>query len=351
MIEKTIGGNREADILKAAIYSYINTGEPIASQKLVKASKLNVSSATVRNILVKLEEQGYLIQPHISAGRVPTDKGYRFYVNFLIETELLADEERNFIDDAYSSTNYDIESIIKETTKMLSFITSYVGFAELPRFHDSGTFKHLELIALQGRRIMIIIIMRSGDMKKKVVCFSDKVSSADLERICAFLNENLEGLDFTHIRSDFKEIFKDKSFHLDKIIYDCVLSILDVILSFEEEKKVFIDGYEYLMQYPEFSDINKAQAVFKALNAGYLSKILNMPIDSNKCIKVLIGRETADSDIEDCSLLTIRYSLFGSPMGSLGIIGPRRMAYSRVMSNLNYTACKLSDIMTKLLLE
>ncbi|MBU0477408.1 heat-inducible transcriptional repressor HrcA [bacterium] len=351
MIKKTVGVNREADILKAAIHSYIDTAEPIASQKLVKTYKLNISSATVRNVLVKLEEQGYLIQPHTSAGRVPTDKGYRFYVKFLIETELLTSEERNFIDDAYSSINYDIESIIKETTKMLSFITNYMGFAELPRFHDSGTFKHLELIALQGHRIMIIIIMNSGDMKKKVVCFRDEVSGADLQRICAFLNENLEGLDFTHIRSDFKEIFKEKSFHLDKIIYNCVLSILDVILSFEEEKKVFIDGYEYLMQYPEFRDINKAQAVFKALNARYLSKILNMPIDSKECIKVLIGRETADSDIENCSLLTVRYSLFRSPMGSLGIIGPRRMAYSKVISKLNYTACKLSDIMKKLLLE
>ena len=351
MIKEIVGGNREADILKAAIYSYINTAEPIASQKLVKTYKLNISSATVRNILVKLEKQGYLTQPHTSAGRIPTDKGYRFYVNFLIETELLTGKERNFIDDAYSSINYDIESIIKETTKMLSFITNYMGFAELPRFHDSGTFKHLELIALQGRRIMIIIIMRSGDMKKKVVCFSDKVSSADLARICSFLNENLEGLDFAHIRSDFREIFKEKHFYLNETVYNCVLSILDVILSFEEEKNVFIDGYEYLMQYPEFSDINKAQAMFRALNTGYLSKILNMPIDSNKGIKVLIGRETADSDIEDCSLLTIRYSLFGSPMGSLGIIGPRRMAYSRVMSKLNYTACKLSDIVTKLLLE
>ncbi len=350
MIEKTVVGNREANILKAAIYSYINTGEPIASQKLVKAYKLNVSSATVRNILVKLEEQGYLIQPHTSAGRVPTDKGYRFYVNYLIKTELLADEERNFIDDAYSSISYDIESIIKETTKMLSFITNYMGFAELPRFHDSGTFKHLELIALQGHRIMIIIIMRSGDMKKKVVCFRDEVSITDLQRICAFLNENLEGLDFIHIRSDFREIFKEKYSHLDETAYNCVMDILDVILSFEEEKTVFIDGYEYLMQYPEFSDINKAQAMFRALNTRYLSKILNMPIDSNG-IKVLIGRETADSDIENCSLLTIRYGLFGSPMGSLGIIGPRRMAYSRVISKLNYTACKLSDIMKKLLLE
>jgi len=350
MIEKTIGGNREADILKAAIYSYINTGEPIASQKLVKAYKLNVSSATVRNILVKLEEQGYLIQPHTSAGRIPTDKGYRFYVNYLIKTELLTDEEKNFIDDAYSSLNYDIESIIKETIKLLSFTTSYMGFAELPRFHDSGTFKHLELIALQGHRIMIIIIMQSGDMKKKVVCFRDEVSGPDLQRICAFLNENLEGLDFIHIRSDFREIFKEKYSHLDEIVYDCVMEILDVILSFEEEKTVFIDGYEYLMQYPEFSDINKAQAMFRALNTRYLSKILNMPIDSNG-IKVLIGRETADSDIEDCSLLTIRYSLFGSPMGSLGVIGPRRMAYSRVISKLNYTASKLSDIMTDLLLE
>ncbi|NQU80056.1 MAG: heat-inducible transcription repressor HrcA, partial [Bacteroidetes bacterium] len=210
MIGKAVDGNREANILRAAIYSYINTGEPIASQKLVKTYKLNISSATVRNILVKLEEQGYLIQPHTSAGRVPTDKGYRFYVNFLIKTELLTDEEKNFIDDAYSSLNYDIESIIKETIKLLSFTTSYMGFAELPRFHDSGTFKHLELIALQGHRIMIIIIMRSGDMKKKVVCFRDEVSGADLQRICAFLNENLEGLDFIHIRLDFREIFKEK---------------------------------------------------------------------------------------------------------------------------------------------
>ncbi|MCK4401810.1 heat-inducible transcription repressor HrcA [bacterium] len=351
MIKKTVGGNREVDILKAAIYSYINTAKPIASQKLVKTYKLNISSATVRNILVKLEKQGYLTQPHTSAGRIPTDKGYRFYVNFLLKTELLTNEEKNFIDDAYSSVNYDIESIIEETTKLLSLITSYMGFAELPRFHDSGTFKHLELIVLQGHRIMIIIIMRSGDMKKKVVCFRDEVSSADLQRICAFLNENLEGLDFTHIRSDFREIFKEKYSYLDETVYSCVIVILDVILSFEEEKKVFIDGYEYLMQYPEFSDINKAQAMFRALNTGYLSRILNMPIDSNKGIKVLIGRETADSDIEDCSLLTIRYSLFGSPMGSLGIIGPRRMTYSRVISKLNYTAAKLSDIMTKLLLE
>ena len=351
MIGKTVGNNREGDILKAAIYSYINTAEPIASQKLVKTYKLNMSSATVRNILVKLEKQGYLMQPHTSAGRIPTDKGYRFYVNFLLKTELLTDEEKNFIDDAYSSVNYDIESIIEETTKLLSLITSYMGFAELPRFHDSGTFKHLELIALQGHRIMIIIIMRSGDMKKKVVCFRDEVSGADLQRICSFLNENLEGLDFIHIRSDFREIFKEKYSYLDEMVYSCVIAILDVILSFEEEKRVFIDGYEYLMQYPEFSDIHKAQAMFRALNTGYLSRILNMPIDSSKGIKILIGRETADSDIEDCSLLTIRYSLFGSPMGSLGIIGPRRMSYSRVMSKLNYTACKLSDIMTKLLLE
>ncbi|MCK5594913.1 heat-inducible transcription repressor HrcA [bacterium] len=351
MIKKTVGVNREADILKAAIYSYIDTAEPIASQKLVKTYKLNISSATVRSILVKLEEQGYLMQPHTSAGRIPTDKGYRFYVNFLIKKELLTGEEKDFIDDAYSSINYDIESIIEETTKLLSLTTSYMGFAELPRFHDSGTFKHLELIALQGRRIMIIIIMRSGDMKKKVIYFNNEVSSTDLQRICAFLNENLEGLDFIHIRSDFREIFKEKYSRLDKTVYNCVMNILDVILSFEEEKKVFIDGYEYLMQYPEFSDINKAQAMFRALNTGYLSKILNMPIDSDKGIKVLIGRETADSDIEDCSLLTIRYTLFGSPMGSLGIIGPRRMAYSRVISKLNYTASKLSDIMTKLLLE
>ncbi len=351
MIKKTVVGNREADILRAAIYLYINTAEPIASKKLVSACKLNISSATVRNILVKLEKQGYLIQPHTSAGRIPTDKGYRFYVNFLIETELLTGEEKDLIDDAYANVNYDIESIIEETTKLLSLATSYMGFAELPRFHDSGTFKHLELIALQGHRIMIIIIMRSGNMKKKVVCFSDNVSSVDLGRMCSFLNENLEGLDFAYIRSDFKEIFKEKYSRLDKTTYSCVITILDVILSFEEEKRVFIDGYEYLMQYPEFSDINKAQAVFRALNAKYLSKIINSPIDSNKGIRVIIGRETADSDIEDCSLLTIRYTLFGSPMGSLGIIGPRRMAYPRVMSKLNYTAGKLSDIMTKLLLE
>jgi len=332
---------RKKAILFVAVQEYILTAEPVSSQKLVEKYQLGISSATVRNELAKLESLGYLHQPHTSAGRVPTDIGYRYYVDCISDKPGLTNQEEKSVACLFSAINMEMEELMRETTHILSNLTNYVAVALAPSFKRS-ILKHIDLVSLSPRHILIVLITDKGQVLKRTVNvepFSKDIS--DLERL---LNERLQGLGRSEI-SNLKESIDLPDQELAKLAGLLIDVIIDIMMS-EDKERVFLSGTTSIFRQPEFEDLHKVQALLDTLEHGY--RLMQWLEDSLRTKKVLIriGSENSDQEIRDCSIIASSYQVDGETQGTLGIIGPTRMNYARVISAVEL----ISDNLTRALI-
>ncbi len=332
---------REKQVLYNLITHYIRSADPVGSRVIANRFRMGLSSATIRNTLQDLEELGLVEQPHTSAGRIPTDLGYRVYVDYLLKPDQLTQMEKEAIRDAVLSEGRGIDAILGQTCKVLGEITQELGVTIAPRFEE-GILKRLELIPISDERIMVIVVVRSGLAKTVIIEIETAISESSLREVEAVLNERLTGLSLGEIRRTITARLADVSSggRLVKLLLDSK----DKIWTDIAPDGIRVAGADHLLRQPEFSDMEKISELVRILENGkLLSDFLSDAHDAG--LVIVIGSENKYADIMTCSLVASSYRV-GKISGAIGIIGPTRMPYSKLVSVVEHTAKTITEVLS-----
>jgi heat-inducible transcriptional repressor len=341
---------RSQSILKAIVLSYIRTAYPVGSRSLTKSFDFGLSPASIRNIMADLEEMGYLAQPHPSAGRIPTEKGYRFYVNGVLDE---IDQERIMeglgIEKYQMHKTEDIKQLFQETSKLLSMHSHYAGIVLTPKFANMF-FQHLKFIKLRKFHVLMVFVSMEGLIQTKVIETEKDFSQQELDRFSFFLNDRFKGIALQEIQSALLNQMRE-----DKEQYSRLLQkVLDLVnKAFQEAQgnphgeELFLEGTANILDLPEFANVEKMKALFKAFEEKYIIMKLLDGCFSNDGVQVFIGSENPFLGINNCSLVITNYKRGSQVLGALGIIGPTRMEYSKVIPLVDYTAKWLGQVLAQ----
>ena len=327
---------REESVLSSVIHAYVATAKPVGSQ--VIAEKMDVSSATIRNVLMDLEKKGYLTHPHTSAGRIPMDRGYRFYVDRLMKARHLNLKEKHQIEQEYHNAKEQVEILMRHTAKILSAMTHLAGLAV---FHvpEEISLDHFKIVAIDPRKIMVILVLGQGLVREEMVFLETPVELKEVAKITQLLNTRFAGLTLAQIRESLiKEVETEKRTKLSVI--DTALKLIDGALQFNGDE-VHMEGASYLTEQPEFQNYQMMEQVVRLVEEKQpLAQILGRQW-SKPGLAVEIGREFPQSFLRSFSFVHVPYYYQGQVVGALGVLGPTRMAYDRVAGLVNHMARQL----------
>jgi heat-inducible transcriptional repressor len=310
---------REKSILRSVIFTFIQSATPVGSRYISKKHSLGLSAATVRNVMSDLEELGYINHPHTSAGRIPTDKGYRFYVDSLMDLEELSSKEQSDINTQLGGVTTP-EDLLRETSKLISAISHQLGVVALPRI-STGILEKIELVSISSTRIMVIISIRSGLVKTIMMEVHTEISRTKLEDVARILNERLSGLTVRQIRRTFPARMKDIASEETGLIRLFVDSVDQLFAEGKGHEKVHIGGAKSLLTQPEFFNSEKFRGIIELLeNEDMIIHVLEKQEPKDGSVLVSIGSETKDERMSDLSIVTTNYT-FGEITGALGVIG------------------------------
>lgn len=333
---------REKQILHNLITYYIQSADPVGSRVIANRFRMGLSSATIRNVLADLEELGLVEQPHASAGRVPTDLGYRVYVNCLLKPEGLTEAEKEYIQGAILKEGRGINEILGQTCRVLGEITKQLGVTIAPRFEE-GRFKRLELIPVAEGRIMVVVVVRSGLARSVIVEAETDIDESELRQVEQVLNERLAGLTLGEIRRTLAERLSD--FQGQGRLIQILVDSSDQIWRDKAAGRIQVAGLDRLMIQPEFSSREKVTELVRLLeNGDVLGQFLSEANEEG--LVITIGKENKFVEIMNCSLVTSSYRV-GRISGTIGIIGPTRMPYDRLASVVDYTARAITDVLSE----
>lgn len=330
-------------ILRAVTDDYIGTAEPVGSRTLAKKYHLGVSPATIRNEMADLEEGGYLRQPHTSAGRIPSDKGYRFYVDVLIDPQVVSVDQREVMRREILTKQHALEEMIRQTSRLLAWLTNEISIVVAPSL-SNGTFRHIQFVEIEPTSVLIVLVVDPGFVQNRLVQLGGPVSAEQMQRLTDFCNKRLKGISLSDIGhslvSDLKEVIDDGP------LFEATLELLHRGLSKVGGDRVFVDGSVNLLNQPEFKDVERARVLLEVLeNTDVLMDILNQAAASSG-VHVRIGTENNREEINDCSIVTASYGIGGETIGTIGILGPTRMDYAKVISLVECMADALSELLS-----
>lgn len=331
---------RKQDVLKAVINAYVRTAAPVGSELLAHRTPIAVSAATIRNEMAALEELGYLSQPHTSAGRVPTDRGYRVYVDSMLEEEQLAPGERNRIRWRILSLLEERERVPEEAARTLASATNYASVVAQPRA-DRLVFKHLHLIPLTSTQVMAVIATNAGVFREKMIDLHGPMEPEELDRLSRLVSHRLEGYPLGEITDDLLTKVMDEAARHQRILHQLTLW-LRRNAPVGADRRIYIEGTANILKQPEFQDARAAQPVLSALEREEVIAALLQGAPDRQ-VWITIGSENQFEDLRGCSVVAAAYRAGGQAMGSLGIVGPTRMPYAKVISLVRCLAESLSE--------
>jgi heat-inducible transcriptional repressor len=340
---------RQQLILHAIIDDYVKSAEPVGSRTISKRTDVTFSPATIRNDMADLEELGYLTQPHTSAGRIPSNKGYRFYVDNLMEPDKLSGDDYKNIKMIFAEQFVEFEQLIQQTASVLSELTNYTTIALGPDVFNT-TLKHIQLVPLTKNSAVAIIVTSTGQVENKKMNIPDSVSISEMEKLVNILNHKLVGVPVYQLRGRlYSEIAVELKKHFEQ--YQEALSIVKQAFSSEKEDRIFLGGTTNIFAQPEFRDMDRVRGLFELLEQhdrihGFLAKE-----NTGSGVQVRIGQENFDEALSHCSIITASYSFGGQPVGKLSILGPTRMEYRKVIGLLDYFTQDLSSILNRIYIK
>ena len=330
-------------ILEVIIEDYILTAEPVGSRTISKKSDLNLSPATIRNIMSDLEELGLLSQPYTSAGRMPTERGLRFYVDSIINIHELSDQEQQEIRSKYLSHLIEGPDLFREMSRILSLSSHYLGIVWTPRM-SSVVLRHIEFVKLRRHLVLAILVSTTGLVHNRIVEVEEDFSQSELDHLSDYLNSFLAGLTLHQVREKLLEQMRVAKNAYDRLL-EQALKLGEKAFSSLDDTDVFIEGKTNILNEPEFSNVSRMTDLFRTFEEKTtMVKLLDKFLDP-KGVQIAIGSESQVQEMETCSVVTSTYSCSGEVLGVLGVIGPRRMNYSRVIPLVGYTAKLLTEIL------
>jgi heat-inducible transcriptional repressor len=335
---------RNKRVLQAVIDSYIASGAPIGSTVLVKKYDFGVSSATLRNIMAELEELGYLTHPHTSAGRIPTDLGYRYYIDSLISIEKDADDFGDQLRQAPPLHGDDLHELMEEASRFLASLSQCAGVVVAPS-EPEAKYKHIEFLRLHGSRVLIIFVTATGIVQNKLIDLDESIRQQDLNQFSAYLVDELERWTLTEIRQRLIEKMREEKLVFAQLMDETCKASEEV--NDRENEMVYIGGASKMLENPEFATVDKMRSLFKAFEDKYkLLRLLDRSVAAEG-IRVFIGSENTFFEMQGCSMVVSTYRASQNVVGTLGVIGPTRMQYKQVIQVVDYTSKMLSKLLAE----
>ena len=335
---------RKLKILQAIIRTYLDTGEPVGSRTISKYTDLNLSSATIRNEMSDLEDMGYIIQPHTSAGRIPSDKGYRLYVDTMLDAKT---NEVNNLKEELTQKADKIDDVLKQVAKFLAANTNYASMVSGPRY-QSKRVKFIQITSVDEEHLLAVIVLDNNAVKNQMIRVEESVEEEQIVKLNFVLNTTLNGLDVMDMNLALIQKLKEQVGSHTRVI-DSVLEVIGKTLVEEDDLEVYTSGATNILKYPELADKSKAADLLGAFEEKkMINNWLGLPDKQNTeeshDIQVYIGDETQVESMKDCSMVTATYKIQEGVYGKIGIVGPKRMDYDKVVGTLNSLMSQLDDI-------
>lgn len=330
--------DRKKKVLQAIVEEYVNTAEPVSSSSITNNYELNYSSATIRNEMANLEKSGYLEKTHTSSGRIPSEKGYRYYVDELLKDDNISIEEIKYISQKLETKINEIEEITKIATSTISEITHYTTVAIGPSTQDL-LIEEVKFVLLGPRMLMAIILTNTGMVKETIIKFDEDITEKQVETINYMFNQKLKGQPIEIIDAPLEEYLIKEMKYSVKVIRPIIEQIKKVI---SQERQIYLQGANKAFDLPEFNSLEVAKNFVSILDT---KEVMQDMLDSGfaQDINVYIGDENEQKELKDFSVITFKHNVNGKDLGTIGIIGPKRMDYSKVISVMKYINKKLQD--------
>lgn len=324
--------DRKLKILQAVIRNYLETGEPVGSRTISKYTDLNLSSATIRNEMADLEELGYILQPHTSAGRIPSDKGYRLYVdNMMLEKEKEVEEMKNLLLEKEDK----MEHLLKQVARVLANNTNYATLISAPTVHHNKV-KFIQLSRVDERQLLAVIVVEGNMIRNNILETGEALDDETILKLNMLLNTNLNGLSIDEINLGMITAMKQTAGIHSEIVNEVIDAVADAIRA-DEDLQIYTSGANNIFKYPELSDGQRASEIISTFEEKkQLTELVQGTLtdEKNTGIQVYIGEETPMANMKDCSVVTATYELGSGMKGTIGVIGPKRMDYEKVVDAL-----------------
>ncbi|MEW6061774.1 MAG: heat-inducible transcriptional repressor HrcA [Bacteroidota bacterium] len=331
---------RERTILNNIVHSYIQTAIPVGSRYISKRKEIGLSPATIRNVMSDLEYLGYLAHPHTSAGRIPTDKGYRFYVNELMEIDRLSEKDQNVIQSQLQSS-IETDEVLKIASKILGSISHQLSVVTAPQM-TSGILEKLELIQISSMRLLVVISIRSGLVKTMMLEIKSEIPRSKLEKVSQLLNERLSGLTLKKIRDTFADRLRDVQDEHTGLIRLFIESV-DKLFDEHRTEKIHIGATKSMLSQPEFENTKNFKSIIELMeNEDIIIHVLENT-GQKSGTTVTIGEENKINNLKEFSVVTSTYTV-GDVTGTVGVVGPKRMEYSKMIPLVDYVAKTISEL-------
>lgn len=333
---------RKTKILQAIIRNYLETGEPVGSRTISKYTDLNLSSATIRNEMADLEEMGYIIQPHTSAGRIPSDKGYRFYVDTMME-----EKEKEVVEmkEMLVERQDKMETLLKQVARLLAQNTQYATMISAPQTHRNKV-KFIQLSRVDENQILAVIVVEGNVIKNNILSVDEELNDETLLKLNILLNTHLNGLSMEEINLGMISALKQQAGIHSAIVSEVIDAVAEAIKA-DEDLEIYTSGANNIFKYPELADQAKASELINTFEEKQqLHELVTDTLadEKNTGIQVYIGDETPVQSMKDCSVVTATYELGDGMRGTIGIIGPKRMDYDKVVGTLRTLQSQLDDL-------
>lgn len=339
--------DRKKKVLLAIIRDYISTAEPVGSRTISKKYEIGVSPATIRNEMADLEETGLIEQPHASAGRIPSDLGYRYYVDRLMQKEELTDRERKIIREKIKSASLELDNVLRCTSQLISELTKYTSMILVQSVKDEALIKYIQLVSMSQKLVMIVMVLDTGAVYHRIIEMPETIKQEELNCISSILNSKLAKLNLEHIRSTvIKEVYTEISKY--KLFLDFILEAFRQDKSSSNETyKVYMGGIYNILSQPEFHDINRVKKILELIEREeLLLEVLRL--DDSEGLSIRIGIENPQEHMKECSIITATYYIGNKAIGSIGVLGPTRMEYAKVVAVVEYLSEVLNMAFSKL---
>ena len=336
---------RKKKILKAVIRNYLETGEPVGSRTISKYTDLNLSSATIRNEMADLEEMGYILQPHTSAGRIPSDQGYRFYVDTMMEEK---DREMVELKEMLLERQDKMETLLKQVAKVVAQNTQYAAMISAPSTHRNKV-KFIQLSRLNPEQILAVIVVEGNVIKNNIIPVTEEISDETMLKLNILLNTHLNGRSIEEINLGMIAALKAQAGVHGNIIGEVIDAVGDAIKA-DEDLEIYTSGTNNIFRYPELADNGKASELVGTFEEKQqLGSLIQESLEdeAGTGIQVYIGDEAPIKSMKDCSVVTATYELGEGMKGTIGIVGPKRMDYDKVIGTLRTIQSKLDELYKK----